>query len=141
MDLRPLTQALRALPPGSLVALPREALLEALGVGAGEVARPTEAVVDLTVPQVAKLFGRAPSTVRQWLKARLLDGYKLRGREWRIPQTAIAAFQERQRTVPRDHDAPAPRPARGTSLGDWQRITADRRPDQRRDEQHDERHD
>ena len=78
------------LPPGASVTVPREWLLEALeSHGNGSA--------DLTVAQLAEQLGRSKSCVRSWLENRLLRGYKLRGREWRIPAAALAEFQERER--------------------------------------------
>lgn len=117
-----LRKAIAGLPPGTLVALPREALLEALG--ASEVGMPvdlaTSAHVDLTVAQIAQLFGRSPSTVRQWLESGALEGYKLFGREWRVPPAALAAFQRRQRT--RSAPSIASPARREGSLGDWRAV-------------------
>jgi len=117
-----LRKAIAGLPPGTLVALPREGLLEALG--ASEVAMsvdPTAAAqVDLTVAQIAQLFGRSLSTVRQWLESGALEGYKLFGREWRVPPAALAAFQKRQRS---GNEPLTAFPARGQgSLGDWRAV-------------------
>lgn len=61
--------------------------------------------IDLTVEQVAALFGRrsdgkmrrAPSTIRTWLARGELEGaYRNHGREWRIPLAAVAALQRSQ---------------------------------------------
>jgi len=52
--------------------------------------------VDLTVEEVAKMFGRHPNTIRGWLQNGGLRGYKLKGKEWRVPRTAIREFQTRQ---------------------------------------------
>lgn len=114
-----LRKAIAGLPPGTLVALPREALVEALGASeVGMSVEPTAAAqVDLTVAQIAQLFGRSPSTVRQWLESGALQGYKLFRREWRVTLAALAAFQKRQRSgSARSTESPA----RGQeSLGDW----------------------
>lgn len=83
-----LHQMAELMPPGSSVSITREDLLEALA-GSG--------AADLTVGQVAARFGRALSTVRSWLEQGLLRGYRLRGREWRIPLAAVAEFEQRER--------------------------------------------
>ncbi|OLC08939.1 MAG: hypothetical protein AUH42_00245 [Gemmatimonadetes bacterium 13_1_40CM_70_11] len=118
-----LRTALTGLPPGSLVALPREELLELLGGpadagGATAAAAAAEAPMDLTVAEVATLFQRAPSTVRQWLESGQLEGYKLFGREWRVTRAAVAALQERQR---QGGDRRGPVPSAG-SLADWRKL-------------------
>ncbi len=114
-----LRKAIAGLPPGALVALPREALLEALGASeVGTSVDPAAATqVDLTVAQIAQRFGRSPSTVRQWLESGELEGYKLFKREWRVTPAALAAFQIRQRSGSARLTGS---PARGQgSLGDW----------------------
>ena len=127
--MNPLEQfrtAVAGLPPGTLVTLPREALLDVLGGGAGDGAAATggggapAVAVDLTVADLAQRFRRHPSTIRQWLESGRLEGYKLFGREWRVPLTALAAFQDRQRQVRERGGSPA----RGApSLGDWRKAT------------------
>ena len=80
-----LRAGIAALPPGTLVALPREALLDLLsGPGRaggpvevpvpGPVELPAEVQVDLTVAELAQRFRRSPSTVRQWLESGQLEG-------------------------------------------------------------------
>jgi hypothetical protein len=92
-----------ALPEGSVVPVPREALLVLLnGQLAGNPAGQGRAgpAVDATVRVVAGEFSRSPSTIREWCEAGLFPGaYKMRGREWRIPAAAIEAFQEHERSA------------------------------------------
>src|SRR2546428_6444055 len=100
--LEQLRTAAAALPPGTLVTLPREALLDVLGGRGGDGAAATggdgspPVAVDLTVTDLAQRFRRHPSTIRQWLESGRLEGYKLFGREWRVPLAAVAAFQDQQ---------------------------------------------
>ncbi len=124
--LEQLRKAVAVLPPGTLVTLPREALLDVLGGGGGDGAAatgsdgPPAVAVDLTVTDLAQRFRRHPSTIRQWLESGRLEGYKLLGREWRVPLTAVAAFQEHQRHGRERGGSPA----RGApSLGDWRKVT------------------
>lgn len=92
----------RALPTGASVTLSRQNLIELVGAeqerfGSGlALSDRPDLQVDLTVSQVAEAFGRSPNTVRRWLAAGDLEGYRLHGREWRIARAAIEAFQERQ---------------------------------------------
>lgn len=59
---------------------------------------PASGSADLTVAQVAARYSRQPSTVRGWCESGLLRGaYRLRGREWRIPAEALAAFEQAER--------------------------------------------
>ena len=53
---------------------------------------PTTGFRDLSVEEVAKQAGRAPSTVRGWLTTGTLRGYKLNGRDWRVPPAALADY-------------------------------------------------
>ena len=78
-----------ALPTGSAVPVPREALLELLEAAEAPGICPT----DPTVEEVANRYGRALSTVRGWCEAGRFSGaYKLHDREWRIPAAALEAF-------------------------------------------------
>jgi len=127
--LEQLRTAAAALPPGTLVTLPREALLDVLGGGRGGRGdgaaatggdEPAAVAVDLTVTDLAQRFRRHPSTIRQWLEAGRLEGYKLFGREWRVPLAAVAAFQDQQSHGPEREGSLA----RGApSLGDWRKVT------------------
>ena len=60
----------------------------------GEVA--AESVRDLTVEEVGEETGRAPSTVRGWLIAGALRGYKLNDRDWRVPRSALRDYVTKQ---------------------------------------------
>ena len=96
MALQRLRQAVELLPEGSSVLLTRQTLLEALEAVPG----PTDGSwVDLTVEETGRRFGRAPSTVRAWISAGRLPGaYKLRGKEWRLPQATLTAFESAERS-------------------------------------------
>lgn len=90
-----LRAALATMPPGTLV--PRDWLVEQLsGVAPSPLEAP--ALVDLTIADLARLFGKRPSTVRGWVQHGDFAGaYKLHGKEWRVPVSAVEAFQDRQR--------------------------------------------
>jgi hypothetical protein len=98
--LERLRAALSAMPPGTLV--PRDWLVEQL---AGGSVRPPDAespapagAIDLTIAGLARLFGKRPSTVRAWVERGDFPGaYKLNGREWRVPLSAVEAFRHSQR--------------------------------------------
>ena len=124
--LEQLRTAAAALPPGTLVTLPREALLDVLGGRGGDGAAATggdgspPVAVDLTVTDLAQRFRRHPSTIRQWLESGRLEGYKLFGREWRVPRAAVGAFQDQQRHGRKRGSSPA----RGAlSIADWRKVT------------------
>jgi len=71
--LEQLRTAAAALPPGTLVTLSREALLDVLGGGGGDRVAGGDGsppvAVDLTVTDLAQRFRRHPSTIRQWLES------------------------------------------------------------------------
>lgn len=88
-----------SLPPGTVVPVPRELVLELLAAQ-GPEAWTAATVRDLTVPEVAAHFGRSPGTVRAWLEARRFEGaYKLRGKSWRVPPAALSRFVKQQRAT------------------------------------------
>ena len=83
-----LTQLLAGLPPDALV--PVHWVRAHLEEEVEGTAAPSG--VDLTVEDVARRLGRGASTVRTWLGAGRLQGYRLNGREWRIPVADLEAF-------------------------------------------------
>ena len=93
------------MPPGTLV--PRDWVLEHLSNGFAGVpvaeAPALPARVDLTIRDLAQLFGKQPSTVRAWVERGDFAGaYKLHGKEWRVPESGVEAFQNRQRGAKSD---------------------------------------
>lgn len=88
------------MPPGTLV--PRDWVLEQLSAGvhaSKEAVSPAATTpVDLSIRDLAHLFGKQSSTVRAWVERGDFRGaYKLNGKEWRVPLRAIEAFQDLQR--------------------------------------------
>jgi excisionase family DNA binding protein len=78
--------------------------------------------VDLTVEEVATHMGRRASTIRGWLNSGRIPGaYRLNGREWRVPVSALQSFQEQQRARPALDQTKRARNTHQTrvSLGDW----------------------
>lgn len=102
--LESLRAALAAMPSGALV--PRDWLLEQLSGDSPDAVASTAAstaVVDLTIADLAGLFHKRPSTVRAWVERGDFPGaYKLYGREWRVPVSAVEAFQDGQRRAKSD---------------------------------------
>ena len=91
-------ERLQALPRGSLV--PVDWVLELLADGQDSPARPGTPAVDLNVADLALLFKKRPSTVRAWIERGDFPGaYKLNGKEWRVPASAVDAFQKAQQRV------------------------------------------
>lgn len=72
---------------------------------------------DLTIPEVADEVGRAPSTVRGWLVSGKLRGYKLNGRDWRVPPGALRVYLDRQ---PRNERTAVQ--AGGEDLSAWRKF-------------------
>src|SRR5947209_826599 len=99
-----LRKALAAMPPGTLV--PRDWVLQQLSdcfPGPTVETPAPPACLDLTIRDLAKLFGKQPSTVRAWVERGDFPGaYKLHGKEWRVPPSAVEAFQDRQRRAKSD---------------------------------------
>lgn len=59
--------------------------------------QPSPPLRDLTVEEVAEETQRACSTVRGWLIAGDLNGYKLNGRDWRVTRAALRAYLDNQK--------------------------------------------
>ena len=85
------------------------AVAECLAMLAEERASPAVGH-DLTVQQLAERLGRSPSAVREWVAAGLFEGaYRLPGAKragaWRIPESGIVGFTDRQRPKTSRQDA------------------------------------
>ena len=89
-------QAVAILPSDSSAVTISRADLKALVDGTGEARSPAPPARDLSVEEVAEEVGRAPSTVRGWLIAGELRGYKLNRRDWRVPRADLQAYLEGQ---------------------------------------------
>lgn len=88
MNLR---EKLEMLPPDSLV--PAGWVLDQL-----QEPEPEEEKL-LRVEDLAEKFDRTPGTVRTWCREGRLEGaFRVRGREWRIPASAVEVFQKEQMT-------------------------------------------
>jgi hypothetical protein len=121
--LERLRQLAAVLPPGASVTLDGAALAELLAEPGG-AEQPEPAAELMTVQQLAHRFQRAPSTVRGWLEAGRFPGaYRLRGRDWRVPSAAAAAFEATEQGGP----VLGTVPTRG-ALDDWRKLRARRRP-------------
>ncbi len=117
--LEDLRREVTAMPPGAL--LPRDWLLERLSDRLAVADRPISGavLVDLTVADLARVFGKRPSTIRGWVERDQFPGaYKLHGKEWRVPASAVEAFQDRQRA----RAGPGRRTKSGTRLSQWRSV-------------------
>ena len=89
--LRDLQRWAENAPLGTLI--PADSLAAMLsGVEDGD-----DRLADLTVEETAQQLNRAPSTVRGWLIAGELRGYKLNHREWRVSRASVREYLANQR--------------------------------------------
>lgn len=105
--------------------LPDDALLPVSFVRAllNEPATDEEPLADLPVERVAEVLGRAPSTIRAWLHAGELEGYKLHGREWRVTRAALRAYQDNQAKQHTHNPSMTTfRQGRGVDLAAWRKV-------------------
>jgi len=126
-DPRSHLQALADALPADAVATVPVAWLRAL-LAANRDTTPAEGPPpDLTIAQVAERFGRAASTIRGWIASGHLGGaYHFRGRELRIPASAVLDFEARQRPAAAISHA---RPSRqrekpGPDLSGWRNVAS-----------------
>lgn len=73
----------------------------------------------MTVKEVAEYVGRSESSVRDWLQAGTLNGFKLNNRDWRIRPSELAKYLEQQSTAPH-HPEESLEPE--GDISDWRRI-------------------
>ena len=83
---------LDGMPSGAAITIPVDTLL-----GWINESGPGDFDPDLTVKEVAEMYGRAPSTVTEWIRAGELRAYTMNGREYRIPPSALEEFRRKQR--------------------------------------------
>lgn len=103
-----------ALPAGGAVTLTRADLVALVEDGAEVVPGTTS---DLTVEEVAAELHRAPSTVRGWLIAGELKGFKLNRKSWRIPRAALRAYLDAQAAPPQPPTDPGK-----VDVSAWRRV-------------------
>jgi len=84
------------LPPNGSVSIPRSEIEAWLEADAKTESDTANARADYTVAEIAERFGKAPQTVRDWIKAGKLQAYPF-GKEYRITPAALAEFEERLR--------------------------------------------
>lgn len=114
-----LMAAAEALPPSATLNIPVEWLLASRSEESDEsqLSAPfAEGGVDLTLAQVASLFGKSVSTVREWCNSGQLKAYKLFG-AWRVPREAIDEFQRSAKE--KASSAVGRRAGKPVSLGEW----------------------
>ena len=73
----------------------------------------------LTLEQAGEIVGRSPSTIRTWANSDQLEGaFKLQNRSWRIPESALQHFIERQQA----DEPPAVKAGAPVDLGSWRKY-------------------
>lgn len=111
-DRRPLGMA--------LVGLPDDALVPVRWVRALSHVEGAQQLADLTVSELASELDRSAATIRGWCGSGKIPGaYRLRGREWRIPPSAVRRFLEHEaseRNESAGHDVAHP-----IDLGTWRK--------------------
>lgn len=107
-----LEDLVEGLPPGSSVTVPADWLRSLL-----EHEPPVEQRERLyTVSELAERYGRAESTVREWLAAGEFSGsFKVRG-SWRVPAERVATFESARKKALGD--------ARPPDLARWRKRRA-----------------
>ena len=86
-----LTRMIDGMPDGGSIILPVEAVKERLSEN-GSGLDP-----DLTVEEVGKFFDRSPVTIRTWIRNGRLRAYRFQGREYRVCESALEEFQQKER--------------------------------------------
>ena len=110
-----LRQIVTALPEQASVTLPVMLVKEWLEMEADDP------LADLTVGEVAQQLGRAPSTVREWIRRRELEAYQL-GKEYRVTRPALTTFCQRQRNGSPTSGRSENAPSRRSDLGAWRKL-------------------
>lgn len=105
-----LRRILDGLPPGSLVSLPVDQVRLWLEEAPGSPPGPER---HLTVEEVAEVVGRAPGTVRTWIREGKLAAYRQQGREYRVRPEDLRTYQDAQA-----HPSPSPRETE-EELDEW----------------------
>lgn len=131
MTLRDRVTALvGALPSEASITLPaatlRSWLEEDTTLVGATVADDATPIADLTADQVGAVLKRSGSTVRDWCReGRMPGAYLLRGKQWRIPRAAIAAFQRAEAGQPgATTSRPRARKKGPVDLGAWRKERA-----------------
>lgn len=119
MTLAELRERLEQQAPGSLV--PVSWVLSLVVELEPAATRASADGADLTAAEAGDLLGRSASTVREYARAGRLPGsYRQRGREWRVPRSAIEAFRQAEATTM--YAEPEPSEPESTDLGSWRRA-------------------
>ena len=83
--------------------------------------KPDEPLADLTVEQVADLYGRTPQAVRSWIRNGRLAAYKLNGREYRSTREALEDFRKKRQKKTAHRLCKR----KSVDLGAWRRLNTE----------------
>ncbi len=75
---------------------------------------------DLSTAEIARMFGKSPQTVRDWIGKGLLDAYRFRGHEWRVTPEGLEKFKREQRE-PLKLEVVKPAP----DLSAWRKVSGE----------------
>lgn len=122
MTLAELRQWLQGLAQAEAT-IPARVVLERLPDTASP-APSADPLADLSAEEAGEVLGRSSSTVRAYARDGLLPGaYRQRGREWRIPRSAIRAFQTSEaKSEPRPPSSTRRADPETADLGAWRKV-------------------
>ena len=86
-----LTRMIDGMPDGASITLPVEVVKGWLAENGGGLDH------DLTVAEVGKRFQRSSVTIRGWIRDGRLRAYRFHGREYRVCESALEEFQQKER--------------------------------------------
>ena len=86
-----LTRMIDGMPHGASITLPVDTVREWLNENGSGLDQ------DLTIEEVGKFFDRSPVTIRAWIRAGRLRAYRFQGREYRVCESALEEFQQKER--------------------------------------------
>ncbi len=86
-----LTRMIDGMPSGAMISLPVDTVREWLNENGSSLDQ------DLTVEEVGKFFDRSPVTIRAWIRDGRLRAYLFQGREYRVCESAVEEFQQKER--------------------------------------------
>ncbi len=86
-----LTRMIDGMPNGASITLPVDTVRDWLNENGSGLDQ------DLTVEEVGKFFDRSPVTIRTWIRDGRLRAYRFQGREYRVCESALEEFQEKER--------------------------------------------
>ncbi len=86
-----LTRMIDGMPNGASITLPVDTVRDWLNENGSGLDQ------DLTVEEVGEFFDRSPVTIRTWIRDGRLRAYRFQGREYRVCESALEEFQQKER--------------------------------------------